>query len=95
MNTIKKIINGVLATLALLFGFIAIGRKRKIEKLEKEVEHEKARASENDFIAQKHEDRQAIEIRNHQIRDASANADDSAESNLKRMRDKGYLRDGL
>ena len=91
----KKIINGVLATLALLFGFIAIGRKRKIERLKKEVEYEKSRANTNDFIAQKHEDRQAIEIRNHQIRDASANADDSVESNLKRMQRKGYLRDGL
>ena len=94
MNTIKKIINGVLATLALLFGFIAIRRKRKIEKLEKEVEHEKARASENDFIGKKFEERRKIDADNHRLR-TDPNINNDAESDIERMQRKGYLRDGL
>ena len=90
----KKIINGIIAAFALIFGVMAIGRKRKIEKLEKEVEHEKARASENDFIGKKFEERRKIDADNHRLR-TDPNINNDAESNLKRMRDKGYLRDGL
>lgn len=88
----KKSINRILAVFVLTFGFIAIGRKRKIERLKKEVEHEKSRANTNDFIAQKHEDRQSIETRNNQVRHASANDGDS-DADIERMRNKGYLRD--
>lgn len=88
----KKSINRILAVFVLIFGFIAIGRKRKIERLKKEVEYEKSRANTNDFIAQKHEDRQSIETRNNQVRHASANDGDS-DADIERMRNKGYLRD--
>lgn len=88
----KKIINGIIAAFALIFGAMAVNRARKIEKLEKEVEYEKSRANTNDFIAQKHEDRQSIETRNNQVRHASANDGDS-DADIERMRNKGYLRD--
>ena len=88
----KKSINRILAVFVLTFGFIAIGRKRKIERLKKEVEYEKSRANNNDFIAQKHEDRQSIETRNNQVRHASTNDGDS-DADIERMRNKGYLRD--